>query len=154
MGLPILPLFLILFIGYRTGVVVSPKLSLNYYHIVACTRRRTGGCGKSMRISLFSRPLRSTVTHLIKCSLQEQQRSPQNIPGTTVLFVPCSKHQYEIRSSRTERSCRMTSSQNAVYLRTKPGTDALPPARGMGGCLLYTSPSPRDLSTSRMPSSA
>ena len=24
----------------------------------------------------------------------------------------------------------------------------------MGGCLLYTSPSPRDLSTSRMPSSA
>ena len=25
---------------------------------------------------------------------------------------------------------------------------------GMGGCLLYTSPSPRDLSTSRMPSSA
>ena len=26
--------------------------------------------------------------------------------------------------------------------------------RGAGGCLLYTSPSPRDLSTSRMPSSA
>ena len=25
---------------------------------------------------------------------------------------------------------------------------------GMDGCLLYTSPSPRDLSTSRMPSSA
>ena len=25
---------------------------------------------------------------------------------------------------------------------------------GVGGCLLYTSPSPRDLSTSRMPSSA
>ena len=25
---------------------------------------------------------------------------------------------------------------------------------GMGACLLYTSPSPRDLSTSRMPSSA
>ena len=29
------------------------------------------------------------------------------------------------------------------------------PAKGQdGGCLLYTSPSPRDLSTSRMPSSA
>ena len=26
----------------------------------------TGGCGKSMRISLFSRPLRSTVTRLIR----------------------------------------------------------------------------------------
>ena len=29
-----------------------------------------------------------------------------------------------------------------------------PFARGNGSCLLYTSPSPRDLSTSRMPSSA
>ena len=28
------------------------------------------------------------------------------------------------------------------------------PPEGVGGCLLYTSPSPRDLSTSRMPSSA
>ena len=36
-------------------------------------------------------------------------------------------------------------------------TDLLPPgltATGFNGCLLYTSPSPRDLSTSRMPSSA
>ena len=32
------------------------------------------------------------------------------------------------------------------------GTDGL--VRGMEACLLYTSPSPRDLSTSRMPSSA
>ena len=33
--------------------------------------------------------------------------------------------------------------------------DALDPATGRAfGCLLYTSPSPRDLSTSRMPSSA
>ena len=29
-----------------------------------------------------------------------------------------------------------------------------PHVLAMGGCLLYTSPSPRDLSTSRMPSSA
>ena len=36
-----------------------------FYHTVACTRRRTGGCGNSMRISLFLRPLRSTVTRLI-----------------------------------------------------------------------------------------
>ena len=28
------------------------------------------------------------------------------------------------------------------------------PVNKTGGCLLYTSPSPRDLSTSRMPSSA
>ena len=36
----------------------------------------------------------------------------------------------------------------------KDSGPAMPPG-GMGGiCLLYTSPSPRDLSTSRMPSSA
>ena len=35
-----------------------------------------------------------------------------------------------------------------VYLRGKT------PGLGAAGCLLYTSPSPRDLSTSRMPSSA
>ena len=32
--------------------------------------------------------------------------------------------------------------------------DAIPTAAVTTGCLLYTSPSPRDLSTSRMPSSA
>ena len=32
--------------------------------------------------------------------------------------------------------------------------DALKPRALSSGCLLYTSPSPRDLSTSRMPSSA
>ena len=32
--------------------------------------------------------------------------------------------------------------------------DDLRPSLGCYGCLLYTSPSPRDLSTSRMPSSA
>ena len=35
-----------------------------------------------------------------------------------------------------------------------PGGTARPEATGYGVCLLYTSPSPRDLSTSRMPSSA
>ena len=33
-------------------------------------------------------------------------------------------------------------------------TVVLPAERGTDPCLLYTSPSPRDLSTSRMPSSA
>ena len=35
----------------------------------------------------------------------------------------------------------------------QPKPMGVAPASG-GGCLLYTSPSPRDLSTSRMPSSA
>ena len=57
-------------------------------HNVACTRRRTGECGKSKRIRLFLRPLRSTVTRLISASCKSssgrrkiylvlrQQRSP------------------------------------------------------------------------------
>ena len=35
-----------------------------------------------------------------------------------------------------------------------PGKNGLDAAVELQGCLLYTSPSPRDLSTSRMPSSA
>ena len=34
------------------------------------------------------------------------------------------------------------------------GSEELGVTGSIGGCLLYTSPSPRDLSTSRMPSSA
>ena len=39
--------------------------------------------------------------------------------------------------------------QISLLLKRPPGREAFP-----GDCLLYTSPSPRDLSTSRMPSSA
>ena len=50
----------------------------------------------------------------------------------------------------------------AVRFGTESGTelvvitpaDGKPATAGNGTCLLYTSPSPRDLSTSRMPSSA
>ena len=42
--------------------------------------------------------------------------------------------------------------QGMVYLRTIAGSDAKADVSYV--CLLYTSPSPRDLSTSRMPSSA
>ena len=41
----------------------------------------------------------------------------------------------------------------ASFADTISGTDLIVGARS-GSCLLYTSPSPRDLSTSRMPSSA
>jgi len=43
--------------------------------------------------------------------------------------------------------------QQALALRADLQLDVVPPA-GYKSCLLYTSPSPRDLSTSRMPSSA
>ena len=40
---------------------------------------------------------------------------------------------------------------NTFHLWLRPGTQII---KQHGDCLLYTSPSPRDLSTSRMPSSA
>lgn len=61
-----LPLLLVIIIGYLTGAVVSPRLYLIFCHIVACTRRRTGGCGKSLQISLFLSPLKSTITRSIR----------------------------------------------------------------------------------------
>ena len=90
MGLPILPLFLILCIGYRTGVVVSPKLHLIFYHTVTCTRRRTGGCGKSIRISLLLRSLRSTVTGLISAPRKSRSghRKTYMIPRYCLFHVP------------------------------------------------------------------
>ena len=47
----------------------------------------------------------------------------------------------------------------ASYRRANPGSKlktavTTKPSKLKKGCLLYTSPSPRDLSTSRMPSSA
>ena len=107
-----------------------------FCHTVACTGRRTGGCGKSMRMKLFSRPLRSAVTRLISAPCKSSSGRRKYIPGTAVLLVPCSEHQYDISSSRRGCPCRMTSSQNAVSLRTKPGTNALPPARAShaGAC--------------------
>ena len=38
--------------------------------------------------------------------------------------------------------------------RTRSAVNIAEAIEDVGGCLLYTSPSPRDLSTSRMPSSA
>ena len=81
-----------------------------------------------MRIRLFSRPLRGAVTRLISAPCKSSSGRRKYIPGTTVLLVPCSKHEYDISTSRSGCPCRMTSSQNAICLRTKPGTNALPPA--------------------------
>ena len=46
------------------------------------------------------------------------------------------------------------SPENVLRVPKKDVVDAIGEAECVIGCLLYTSPSPRDLSTSRMPSSA
>ena len=49
----------------------------------------------------------------------------------------------------------LTAIQQAINHRAKDGFEAEARRKGQASiCLLYTSPSPRDLSTSRMPSSA
>ena len=54
-----------LYSSLATGLGLSshPNI-LQIYHTVACTRRRTGECGKPKRIRQFSHPLRSIVTRL------------------------------------------------------------------------------------------
>ena len=125
MGPPILPLLLILCIGYRTGVVVSRKLLRNCFHTVACTRGRTGGCGKSTRVSLLLRPLRSIVTGLISAPRKSSSGHRKTYMVPRYCF---SKHQHDVSSSRSGCCCRTSSSQTASCLRTKPGTNAPPPA--------------------------
>ena len=125
MGLPILPLLLMLCLGYRTGVVVSSKFIQICFHTVACTRRRIGGCGKSITISLLLPSLSSTVTGLISAPRKSSRGNRQTY---MVLFVPCSEHQHDVSSSRSGCSCKTSSFQTASCLRTKPGTSALLPA--------------------------
>ena len=61
-----------------------------------------------------------------------------------------------IRSALMRAPVGLTDRGCAYGVRLRPGTleQALSCLKSAGICLLYTSPSPRDLSTSRMPSSA
>ena len=60
--------------------------------------------------------------------------------------------------SARERRAIMLETQTPAYARTSEARRAIDlhykRAKSLRACLLYTSPSPRDLSTSRMPSSA
>ena len=55
-----------------------------------------------------------------------------------------------------QNSANQTTNSNPIITKVEPNKEELEDAmkRNFGVCLLYTSPSPRDLSTSRMPSSA
>ena len=63
----------------------------------------------------------------------------------------------QIRASKRYQLQYIEPGQTVLYLGAGAGEDAVMAARHgakVTCCLLYTSPSPRDLSTSRMPSSA
>ena len=60
----------------------------------------------------------------------------------------------KIRASKCFDNATSCSSENSAVVVDAVYDDFIAALARAGGCLLYTSPSPRDLSTSRMPSSA
>ena len=56
--------------------------------------------------------------------------------------------------AETQRKSRFVRDENGKLVRTDAPAEDDERRRGPGGCLLYTSPSPRDVEESRMPSSA
>ena len=64
-------------------------------------------------------------------------------------------HSFADLHSLQEQNARTVISQaSGAYVYSENGEQFLDGMAGLWCCLLYTSPSPRDLSTSRMPSSA
>ena len=98
--------------------------------------RREGPAGVSNQCGLASfEPAWKHRQSFDRCSLQEQQqRSPYIYMAlrSRLFDVPplvrCSNHQHDKSSSRIGCSCRTTSSQIDICLRTRSGKNALPPA--------------------------
>ena len=70
-----------------------------------------------------------------------------------VLTVPYAHQLSTLEGVKASLTGKILIDVTVPLMPPKVGTVQLPEA-GSAGCLLYTSPSPRDLSTSRMPSSA
>ena len=88
---------------------------------------------------------------LLAATQKEQGQLPQSVVTQTGPRIQKSRRGVEVKSAREIETMRQASRIVATVLReimelAQPGMTT--------GCLLYTSPSPRDLSTSRMPSSA
>ena len=76
-------------------------------------------------------------------------------PSTTEKVKEAGKDAYDATKDTTKRAVNATErGAEKAWDATKRTTKKAANATESGACLLYTSPSPRDLSTSRMPSSA
>ena len=90
-----------------------------------------------------------------KCSVSEEGKQCVNPPQFIVSIVDgkdeymfgltCQKHRHIV-------SGKLTILQNEGKMHS--GKISFTPVKSVGTCLLYTSPSPRDATLSRMPSSA
>ena len=72
------------------------------------------------------------------------------------LIAACGVGMASLAGMLKEKGCRVTGSDANVYppMSTQLASLGIDVIEGYGPCLLYTSPSPRDISGSRMPSSA
>ena len=86
-----------------------------------------------------AQPLQGTGTHL---------PIPSANPGRPDLIFP------SITMTTNGFEGTWSAPAAPAWIGTFVATGSLPSSANSGTCLLYTSPSPRDLSTSRMPSSA
>ena len=77
----------------------------------------------------------------------------EHFPTGSITVVLDSKYQLDERLGGERVALRVVSHHAAIRLIEEVGPVTATSAN-ISGCLLYTSPSPRDLSTSRMPSSA
>ena len=80
-------------------------------------------------------------------------------PGTKTLRISCPTKRKEgiteyeqIKSKIKKTTIKYGTAISTYHFIFHTPIDGV--SAGLGACLLYTSPSPRDLSTSRMPSSA
>ena len=74
-----------------------------------------------------------------------------------IITCPCEKKQFKIDDSlipQEGRELQCGSCERVWFYKPKNESKDLLKLNENISCLLYTSPSPRDLSTSRMPSSA
>ena len=91
----------------------------------------------------------------IKKEINELKSKNNKVPGLTVIligdFAPS-----QIYVKNKEKSAKEVGINSNVvrYPKEVKEEEVLKKIADLNNCLLYTSPSPRDLSTSRMPSSA
>ena len=109
-------------------------------------------------------PAKKKVAALVKVALQAGQATPAPPVGTALgphgvnIMEFCKAYNAQTEGQRGNIvPVEITIYEDRTFsfvLKTPPAAELIKKAAGIKNCLLYTSPSPRDLSTSRMPSSA
>ena len=88
-------------------------------------------------------------------AVSARDREPLLVPNKMeMVLLPHARHAHTHPPRRAGASIELDMLAGLGLVRRRVANFSLGARRRSAGCLLYTSPSPRDLSTSRMPSSA